>query len=90
MFVGFQKPKLQAVDQKEELLKKRKLLSHDRDILKKKKKRAIDDLVKKKSVTVKDLLREKRESLELGTASGIFLNFLFSESDLMLQSATTS
>lgn len=69
--VQVKKPKLQAVDQKEELLKKRKLLSHDRDILKKKKKRAIDDLVKKKSVTVKDLLREKRESLELGTASGV-------------------
>lgn len=52
-------------------------MSHDREILKKKKKRAIDDLVKKKSVTVKDLLREKRESLELGTASGICSNFFF-------------
>lgn len=69
--VQVKKPKLQAVDQKEELLKKRKLLSHDREILKRKKKRAIDDLVKKKSVTVKDLLREKRESLELGGASGV-------------------
>ena len=90
MFVDFQKPKLQAVDQKEELLKKRKLLSHDRDILKKKKKRAIDDLVKKKSVTVKDLLREKRESLELGTASGIYFNFLFSESDSVMLRVTAS
>ncbi|PNF36146.1 hypothetical protein B7P43_G10959 [Cryptotermes secundus] len=72
--VQIKKPKLQAVEQKDELLKKRKLLSHDREILKKKKKRAIDDLVKKKSVTVKDLLREKRESLELGTASGVQLS----------------
>jgi hypothetical protein len=76
IFVGFQKPKLQAEGQKEELYKKRKLLSHDREILKKRKKRAIDDLVKKKSVTVKDLLREKRASLELETGmSFVFLNF---------------
>jgi hypothetical protein len=32
-------------------------------------------LVKKKPVTVKDLLREKRESLELGTASGMLFFF---------------
>ncbi|XP_069687203.1 ubinuclein-2-like isoform X6 [Periplaneta americana] len=68
--VQVKKPKLQIDEQKEELLKKRKLQSHDREILKKKKKRAIDDLMKKKSVTVKDLLREKRESLELENTMG--------------------
>lgn len=73
------------MEQKEELLKKRKLLSHDREILKKKKKRAIDDLVKKKSVTVKDLLREKRESLELGAVSGMcfYNSYLFQNLNLL-------
>lgn len=71
---------MQVGEQEEELYKKRKLVSHDREILKKKKKRAIDDLVKKKSVTVKDLLREKRESLELQTVSGMIFNFLIAKS----------
>lgn len=52
------------------MVKKQKFVSHDREILKKKKKRAIDDLVKKKSATVKELLREKRESLAIEPAQG--------------------
>ncbi|XP_049937634.1 ubinuclein-1 isoform X1 [Schistocerca serialis cubense] len=55
------KPKLMVG--KSDLLKKQKYASHDRDILKKKRKRAID-LIKRKSPTVKELLKEKREYLE--------------------------
>ncbi|XP_068082764.1 ubinuclein-1 isoform X2 [Anabrus simplex] len=54
-----------------EIIKKRKFVSHEREILKKKKKRAIDDLVRKKAVTVKELLREKRESLEASSVAEI-------------------
>ena len=54
--------KLEEGEQKQEIIKKKKLHIRERDILKRKKKRAIDDLLKKKSATVKDLLREKRES----------------------------
>lgn len=60
MFVFQQKSKVDSEGDKEDLAKKRKL-SQDRELLKKKKKRAIDDLTKKKMPSVKDLLKEKRD-----------------------------